>query len=99
MFFDDLNRVCAATFGEPVTLRRVGQPDATVPGIFDRRHYQTEAGDSVVSTLHTTVTVLDADTGPVMVGTKVEVRDQLYSVADRRPDGQGMTALVLRDAP
>jgi len=98
MFFDDLNVVCAATFGEPVTLRRVGQPDATVPGIFDRRHYQAEAGDSAVSTLHTTVTVLDADTGPVPAGAIAVVRGKAYSVADLRPDGQGMTALVLRDA-
>ncbi|MGF7175849.1 head-tail joining protein [Azospirillum doebereinerae] len=99
MFFDDLNLACAATFGEPATLRRPGQPDATVSGIFDRRHYQADVGDSAVSTLHTTLTVMDADIGgPVPPGSTVTVRGKAYSVADLRPDGQGMAALVLRDA-
>lgn len=98
MFFDDLNAVCAATFGEPVTIRRSGRADITVTGIFDSRHYEAETRDGAVSTLHTSVTVVDADSGPVPAGATVEARGTVYAVADTRPDGQGMTVLVLRDA-
>lgn len=98
MFFDDLNAVCAATFGEPVTIRRPGRADTVVTGIFDRRHYALDAEGGAVSTLHTSVTVVDADCGPVPRESTVEARGTVYGVADTRPDGQGMTVLVLRDA-
>jgi len=97
MFFDDLNAVCAATFGEPVTIRRPGRADAVVTGIFNSRHYEADAGPGgTVSTLETSVTVVDADSGPVPRESTVEARGIAYRVSDLRPDGQGMTVLVLK---
>lgn len=97
--FAALNTAVAAAFGESATIRRHGQPDVIVPGIFDSRHYQAETSDgNAVSSLHTSLTVFDADTaGPVLAGALVDVRGRTYRVFDRRPDGQGMTVLALGD--
>lgn len=99
MFFDDLNVACVGAFGEPAVIRRPGRPDITVTGIFDRRHYQVETDDGPVSTLMTSLAVVDADVGgPVPAGAAVEVRGLSFMVSEPRPDGQGMTVLLLRES-
>ncbi len=95
MFFDDLNAATADAFGEPATIRRDGRPDAAVVGIYDSRHYSIETGDAVLSSLVTTLAIVDADVGDVPVGSAVAVRGLDHRVVDRKPDGQGMTVLVL----
>ncbi|CBS88718.1 head-tail joining protein [Azospirillum lipoferum] len=99
MVFDDLNAACIAAFGEPAVIRRAGRSDVTVIGIFDRRHYQVETDDGPVSTLMTSLAVVDADIGgPVPAGAAVELRGLTFTVSEPRPDGQGMTVLLLREA-
>lgn len=99
MFFDDLNAACVGAFGEPAVIRRDGRPDITVTGIFDRRHYQVETDDGPVSTLMTSLAVVDGDMGgPVPAGAAVEVRGLSFTVSEPRPDGQGMTVLLLRES-
>lgn len=99
MLFDDLNVACAGAFGEPAVIRRPGRPDVTVTGIFDRRHYQQDTDGGPVSTLVTSLAVVDAELGgPVPAGAAVEVRGLTFTVSEPRPDGQGMTVLLLRES-
>ncbi|ALG71134.1 hypothetical protein VY88_03045 [Azospirillum thiophilum] len=99
MLFDDLNTACAGAFGEPAVIRRPGRPDVTVTGIFDRRHYQQDTDGGPVSTLVTSLAVVDADVGgPVPAGAAIELRGLTFTVSEPRPDGQGMTVLLLRES-
>lgn len=98
--FDELNAASLDEFGVPVILRRDGQPDQTVRGIFDSRHYGEDIGGSVVSALVTTVMVADAEAGSVADVSGVEVAGIAYVPTDRKPDGFGMTVFTLtRSAP
>lgn len=98
--FDDLNEAGLDVFGVAVILRRDGQPDQTVRGIFDSRHYGEEIGGSVVSALITTVMVADAEAGAVADVSGLEVAGIGYVPTDRKPDGFGMTVFTLqRSAP
>lgn len=95
--FADLNATVANAFGETVTLLRAGQPDLTVRAVFDSRHYQvgTTGDGAPVSSMITTLSVVDADTGPLRRGDRILARGVAYRVKDLRPDGQGMTTLDL----
>ena len=94
MFSDDLNAVVADAFGEPATIRRDGRPDAVVTGVYDSRHYRVGDGPGL-SSLVSTLAVVDADVGDVPTGSLIEARGVWHRVTDRRPDGQGLTVLAL----
>ena len=98
--FDDLNEAGLDVFGVAVILRRSGQPDQTVRGIFDSRHYAEDFGGSTLSGLVTTVMVADAEAGATADVSSVEVAGIAYVPTDRKPDGFGMTVFTLqRSAP
>lgn len=94
--FDELNAASLDEFGVPVILRRDGQPDQTVCGIFDSRHYGEEVGGGIVSSLVTTVMVADAKAGTVTDVRGIEVAGIGYAITDRKPDGFGMTVFTLQ---
>lgn len=97
MDFSALNQATARTFGEAVEW--LDAPARAAGGIFDSRHFEAEGEGQVgVSQLVTTLTVDLADTGAIADGERLTVRGVTYRVADRRPDGQGMTVLVLERA-
>jgi len=91
-----------AEFGEPVIFYPVvgdGVP-VSISGIFDNEHIQMIFGD--------TVDIVYSSSGPLLGvkqsdydakrGDEVEVRGARYRVSDSRPDGQGMTVLVMERA-
>lgn len=93
--FEDLNDAVAGAFGETVTVRHGTATAAAVRGVFDRRHYAVEGQGAPVSTRITTVSVVDAEAGPLARGDRVGARGGIFCIDDLLPDGQGMTALRL----
>lgn len=86
-------------FGEPVTIYPASGAVGAVEtrGIFDNEHIQMVFGE--------TVDIVYSASGPLLgirlsdydaqKGDEVSVRGARYRVVDSRPDGQGMTVLVM----
>lgn len=89
--FSALNAAVVGTFGE--TIQIDGIP---VPAIYDSRHYADETGEAGGSDLITTVSVYSTDY-PADAAVLV-ARGKTYLSWEARPDGQGMTVIVLEHA-
>ena len=94
MDFSALNNAVIDTFGEteglPVTIDGV-----PVTAIYDSRHFADETGEVGRADLITTVTVKSGQLPPLTKDSVVVARGVSYRVWEPRPDGQGMTTLVL----
>lgn len=98
-----VQKASIAEFGEPVTFYPVNAgsgPAVATRGIFDNEHVQMIFGE--------TVDIVYSASGPLLGvrlsdydakrGDEVDVRGKRYRVSDSRPDGQGMTVLVMEAA-
>jgi hypothetical protein len=94
MDFGLLNNAVTAVFGEPITIL-LDDGNRVVTGIYDSRYYAVEEGEQGASSLITTVALKAADAEGVLVDGRLIARGITYSIADRRPDGQGMVVLEL----
>lgn len=94
---DRMNRSTIRTFGRSVTFLRANALVGQIRGIFDRRHYPVPSADgtAMVSTLITSLTVLDDDIGELDGSERFVIGGETYMVSEPKPDGQGMTALQL----
>lgn len=98
--FDRLNRAVLRHHGEEdgtVTIIRDGEADLDVAAVYDKRHFEGgfDGRGLTASTVETTVSVMDSDTGAVAQGDQVRVGAVTYTVTDTRPDATGWTVLVL----
>lgn len=93
IFFDP------AVFGQPATLIADDRPRACVTGIFSDRHATVAAGDygggvsTVVPVLTVSSAALPAWLTPDLH--RVETGGVLYYLRDIRPDGSGLSRLIL----
>jgi hypothetical protein len=92
MDFSLLNATVLKTFGDTLPITINGSP---VEAIYDSRHYPAEDGESGSSDRITTISVKTVDLPAIDDATVIVARGLLYRVWDKRPDGEGMTALVL----
>lgn len=96
MDFSALNAAVLDVFGEDQDNQPVFINGRKVQAIYDSRHYADESGEGGASDLITTISVLEADY-PVDA-TVIIARGKTYRTWEARPDGQGMTVIVLERA-
>lgn len=89
--FDGLAAVFTAALGESITLRVTGQSDRTITGIPVRRSIEDLGIAQNAPMFH----AADADVSTLQDGDQAIMRGVTYTVRARRPDGKGMTAVVL----
>ncbi len=93
--FGPLNNAVLGVFGESQEASPVTIGGVPVQAIYDSRHYETGDGEGGSSDLITTITVRTAALPVITDDTIIVVRGGLYRRWEMRPDGQGMTAIVL----
>lgn len=82
-----------ADFGEAATLG--GQ---AVRGIFDNGHQAATVGALGMAATQPVFTMPSADVPPAPVGSVLVVRGAPYTVVEHRPDGTGVSELLLEEA-
>lgn len=92
MDFSALNRTALKVFGDrlPVTIDGVA-----IEAVYDSRHYAIDNGEAGASDLITSIAVLTSVLPPIDDDTVIVARGISYRVFERRPDGEGMTTLIL----
>ena len=63
----------------------------SITGILDREYAEVNGVEGYAPTLLCT----ESDTSSIYIGSQLEVEGQAYKVMAKRPDGTGMTTLIL----
>jgi hypothetical protein len=92
MDFSLLNNAVLRTFGDRLPITIDGVP---FDAIYDSRHYEAEDGEAGSSDLITSISVRSEDLPDVSDATIIVARGVSYRAWDKRPDGEGMTTLIL----
>jgi hypothetical protein len=83
-------------FGEKVLLlSRSGDPLKEVPGIFDEIYEDLQIEENQLPGTKTLLSVKSRDLGDFPYNGLVNVRGTRYQVLEKRPDGTGVTILIL----
>jgi hypothetical protein len=81
-------------FAQEVQIGPVGN-QTTIRAIFDNEFWQMEEGVAAVSTSQPKITCRSMDVQNKPTGTPVYVSGVQYRMADKRPDGTGITEVYL----
>lgn len=95
MDFSALNSTVLQVFGDDLVDLPVTIDGVPVQAIFDSRHFADETGEAGTSDLITSITLRTADVPALTDDTVIVVRGGSYRRWEARPDGQGMTTIVL----
>lgn len=81
-------------FSRDVLVGPVGS-EVTIRAIFDNAYFSVEDSSSHVSTVKPFITCKTSDTTAMARGTRVVIGGVAYRVADKRPDGTGISEVDL----
>ncbi len=98
MFAENLS-IFLADFGEPITVTRDDAPVAAFTAIFDNPDLQGQIGGIECDARDRLLACTEADAAAVERDDTITIRGETYYVAEKHPDGTGMTTLVLSPNP
>lgn len=84
-----------AGFSEEATYTPPSGPLKTVRVVFDNEYGQTVLGGVIIENSDPTAYVRTADVPDITNAASLSVRGTTYRVKEIRPDGQGITVLIL----
>jgi hypothetical protein len=96
--FSGLDDIFTNVLGEdtPFTIRRDGEADLIIPGIFERRFLSADAGIGEVETKKSAAHVSSKLLPSPLVSAYLEYDGERFRIIGNHPDDQDMTILILQ---